>query len=161
MAQYLTEEAVKQKLGIRDFRNLTKEKAIQLTSMLSEMDSETAVKVIEQFPAFASFATSMVAHLKETCTAILSENKHSSQQVFDAYRTVLDNFAERLKTPELPEEEKHFIAEKMIEIADKIASKDSENKNFLTRTLNTMAAFAGGVVMIAGAILGVKFLKKD
>ena len=44
MARSLTEQKVLKKLGIDDFRHLTKDKVITMASMLDRMDPEVAKK---------------------------------------------------------------------------------------------------------------------
>lgn len=160
MSRYLSEKDAKRRLGVSNFKQLSREQTIQLVTMLPEMDTETATKLIEQFPEFSSLASTMVGYLKESLNVVLHENNDSSQHAFRAYQTLLDDFSERLKKPLISAKEKHFLAEKMIEIADKIAAKDTENKNFFGKLYTTIAAVAGGVVVVAGAILGVRFLGK-
>lgn len=53
MNKTLTEKQVLKKLGIPDFRHLSKEKMIKLATMLPHMDPEVAKKALEQFPELA------------------------------------------------------------------------------------------------------------
>lgn len=43
----------------------------------------------------------------------------------------------------------------MIELADRISDKDTENKTFIDKMVKYKAAFAVGVVLLGAAILGV------
>jgi len=160
MSKYLSEEDAKRKLGVSNFKQLSKEQTYQLVTMLPEMNPETATKLIEQFPEFSRLASTMVGYLKDSLNAILRENSDSSQHAFRAYQALLDDFSEQLKKPFLSAKDKRMLAEKMIEVADKIAAKDTENKNFFGKLYTNIAAVVGGVIFIAGAFLGVKFLGK-
>ncbi|RGG56132.1 hypothetical protein [Blautia sp. AF19-10LB] len=53
MDRLLTEQKALKKLGIEDFRHLTKDKAIMMVSMLDKMEPEITKKAIEQFPHFS------------------------------------------------------------------------------------------------------------
>jgi hypothetical protein len=53
MSKTLTEQKVLKKLGIQDFRCLTKDKVLTMASMLDKMDPEVAKKAIEQFQNFS------------------------------------------------------------------------------------------------------------
>ena len=46
MSRTLTEKKVLKKLGIDDFRHLTKEKVITMATMLDKMDPEVAKKAL-------------------------------------------------------------------------------------------------------------------
>ena len=60
MSTLLSEQQVLRKLGIKDFRNMTKAKVIHLASMLDKMDPEVAKKALEQFPEFAKTTSEML-----------------------------------------------------------------------------------------------------
>ena len=49
MANQLTEQQVLNKLGIPDFRHLSKNNVMQFASILNEMDPAVAVKALEQW----------------------------------------------------------------------------------------------------------------
>lgn len=53
MSKPFTEQKVLKKLGIQDFRHLTKDKVITMASMLDKMAPEVAKKAIEHFPNFS------------------------------------------------------------------------------------------------------------
>lgn len=53
MKRTLSEKKVLKKLGIPDFRHMTKDKVVEFASMLSRMDPEVAKKALEQFPEYA------------------------------------------------------------------------------------------------------------
>ena len=47
-----TEEQVKAAIGISDWRHLSKDKLMNFVSVLPNVDSEVAIRIIEQFPEF-------------------------------------------------------------------------------------------------------------
>lgn len=74
MSRTLTEKKVLKKLGIDDFRHLTKEKVITMATMLDKMDPEVAKKALEQFPEFAKVSKDMLKEYKETLDKGLETN---------------------------------------------------------------------------------------
>ena len=52
MQRTISEQQVLQRLGIQDFRHMTKDKIMRFATMLPYMDPEVAKKALEQFPAF-------------------------------------------------------------------------------------------------------------
>lgn len=161
MSKLLTEKNIKKKLKVNDFSQLTKEKTEQLVTLLPEMEPEVAMKMIEQFPEFSKLAASMVGYLKETVKLVLAENRDSADHAFRAYQFLLNDFSVQLKKPFISTKEKHHITEKMIEVADRIAALDAENKNFFQKVAVGFGAAALAVVAIAGAVIGVNFFKKS
>lgn len=71
------------------------------------------------------------------------------------FTEILDSLAELLKKPNISNEEQSYLIDKMIEVANKISNKDSENKEFWQKALTTVGWVALGVVAIgAGFLLG-------
>ena len=66
MARSLTEQKVLKKLGIDDFRHLTKDKVITMASMLDRMDPEVAKKAIERKTGARGLRSIMEGILMET-----------------------------------------------------------------------------------------------
>ena len=65
MRRSYTEKQVLKKLGISDFRHLSKDKVIKFASMVPNMQPEVAKKALEQFPNFASTSLDLMRDYKE------------------------------------------------------------------------------------------------
>ena len=154
-----TENQVKEYLNIPDFRHLTKDKLIEFVSAIPNMDKDVAIKTIEQFPEFSGYAKVMVAHYETMCDSILKENGSSVQAAMDGYRQTLNVLGELTKAEELDSTDKRFFADKMVEVADKMAVLDTNNKNFLAGMTKYITWFAGGTLIVCVAVLGVRFRK--
>ena len=151
-----TPEQVKKYLNISDFRHITRDKLIQFVSAIPEMDREVAIKAIEQFPEFSDCAKVMIAHYESMCDSILRENGDSVQSVMAGYKQTLDVLEALASADDIAPEDKRYFAEKMVEVADKMASFDASNKEFLSGILTGFACFAGAVAVLGAAILGVR-----
>ena len=73
----MSEKKVLKKLGIPDFRHMTKDKVVKFVSLLPNMDPEVAKKALEQFPAFADLAKEMVVQLKLLSDKTFEEDRLS------------------------------------------------------------------------------------
>lgn len=156
MAQQLvTAEEVKQALNIDSFRNLSKDKIIEFVSLIPNMDKEVAMSIINQFPAYAEMAGGMIVKLDEMCDTAMAQAGDSQKESISAYKMILSDLGEVLKKDDITPEEREHITEKMILVADKIAAKDSEFKEFLIGVLKTAAPVVGGALMLGAVILGV------
>ena len=69
MKYTLSEKKVLKKLGIKDFRHMTKDKVVSFASMLPYMNPEVAKKALEQFPSFKDLAGDMVIEYKAIVNA--------------------------------------------------------------------------------------------
>ena len=93
MSRTLTEQKVLKKLGIPDFRHMTKDKVMKFASMLHKMDREVAIKALEQFPEFANATTEIVAYFKEIVAKGFEENSASQ----NAFYSMCESINETLK----------------------------------------------------------------
>lgn len=155
MAKLLTEQQVKDALKIDSFRNLTKEKVMEFTSLIPNLDKEVALNIINQFPAFAKSSKIMLDQFKNICTQALENAKDNQEEVILAYRKIIDDLGESLNKDELTSDERNNIIEKMIELADRISDKDTEYKQFLVNIIKHSANLTAGIALLSVAILGV------
>ena len=152
----LTADQVKEYLNITDFRHMTRDKLIEFVSAIPDMDKEVAIKTIEQFPEFTGYARVLVGHYETICNSVLEKNGSSAEAVMNGYKQTLDVLGELAKAEELEPADKRFFAEKMVEVADKMAEFDASNKDFLAGVTKYITCFAGGTLLICAGILGVK-----
>ena len=154
-------EEVKNALKIDSFRNLSKDKIMEFVSLIPNMDKEVAIKIIEQYPAFAKLSESMVTQLNKMCDTVLEKNEESQRLTIQAYKQILDELSNQLHMEDISKEEREKITKQMIEIADKISVKDTENKAFIDKMVKYSTGFAMGVVVLGAAILCVNIKEKD
>lgn len=155
MGKLVNEEDVKNALKIDSFRNLSKSKIMEFVSLIPNMDKEVAIKIIEQYPTFARMSEVMVEQLSKMCDAALQKNEESQKLTIQAYQKIIDELSLQLQRGEISKEEKEELIRRMIELADRISDKDTENKTFIDKMVKYKAAFAVGVVLLGAAILGV------
>lgn len=172
-----TERQLKEALRLETWRNLSKDKLLNFISLLPNVDNELAIKVIEQLPEFTKMATEMVTILKKLCNKVLDDDKYSTDQSIEAYKTIisdvykpiLDELTVIIERDDLSVDDKKYFADKMVEIAskteavaDKISQKDTEGKDFKLKVLNTLNNTIGGVLVgtltIGAIILGAKYI---
>ena len=156
----ITEQQVKEALNIESFRNLSKDKIMEFVSLIPNMDKDVAISIVNQYPAYFEMAKYMVEQLTQTCDTILNENTTSQNEVLSAYRKILDDLGEILKREDISPEERENITNKMIEIADKMAEKDTENKQFLSWIVRNKEYIIAGAVVLGAALLGVNINAK-
>lgn len=154
MGMYMaTENEVKKALAIEDFRNISKDKIMEFVSAIPHMDKEVAIKIIEQFPSYAESANNMIAQLNTLCSNAMKENGESQKEVIGTYKKILDDLGELLKKDTNTAEERAQITKQMIEVADRISAKDTENKEFLSGITKY-----GGHIIVSALVLGAVIL---
>lgn len=155
----LTEEEVKKELGIVDFRTITKDKIMQFVSLMPKLDKELAIKIIEQFPSYATMATSMVTNLIDMCNNALKNSKITEKEAIEAYKYVLETIRMELEDGEVTPEEKEKYNNQMIEVADKISEIDVRNKKWLENIVKYGTSVVCVTLAVGAAILGVNSKK--
>lgn len=156
----LTEDEVKKELGILDFRSITKDKIMQFVSLMPKLDKELAIKIIEQFPNYATMATSMVSNLIDMCNNALDNSKITEKEAIEAYKYVLETIRMELEDGEVTSEEREKYNNQMIEVADKISEIDVRNKKWLENVIKYGSSVLGVTLVVGAAILGVNSNKQ-
>ena len=156
MAKYMvTENEVKNALAIDSFRNISKDKIMEFVSAIPNMDKDVAIKIIEQFPAYTESANNIISQLNNLCNNAMKENSESQKESIKAYNKILDNLGELLKKETITAEERAYITEQMVIVADRISAKDTENKDFLNVIIKSVVPVIAGALVLGVAILGV------
>lgn len=155
MSKILTEQQVKDALQIDSFRNLSKEKIIEFASLIPNMDKDVAISIINQFPAYAESSRKLLEQFKNVCDKALENNKDSQKDAIMAYKKILDDLGEVLKKEEVTPLERSRIIEQMLEVADRISAKDTENKQFIYNLVKYGTQLTAGALLLGAAILGV------
>ncbi|MGY2747901.1 hypothetical protein [Arthrobacter sp. UYCu723] len=156
--KYKNEVKIKQALGIESWRNLSKDKMIRFAAMMPDMDTEVALKIVEQFPVFKEFAMDAVDAMEKAHESTLSANKQSQEHVHQAFQEIREILKGELSKDDLSWEQKKFLIEQIQETGRLEFQKDSENKQFLDGVLKKVlmgagAALALGVIFVGGKVM--------
>lgn len=134
---------------------------MEFVSLIPNMDKELAMQIVEQFPSYADYSQNIVKQLNVLCEKALERNDNSQTEAIKSYRKVLDELSVLLQKDETSIDERKYITEQMIVIADKIAAKDTENKEFLEKIIKYGGYVALGALAIGVTMLGVNVRGKD
>jgi len=154
MSKSLTEQKVLKKLGIDDFRHLTKDKVIVMASMLDRMEPEVAKKAIEQFPKFSDTMKNILHDYKLSLDKALEENGESVQSYYSSCDAIISILQKELEKEVLSFEEKKYIIDKMIEVNKMKSEKDTENKKFIVTLAFIGATIVGTLTGVLASTLG-------
>ena len=154
MQRTISEQKVLQRLGIQDFRHMTKDKIMRFATMLPYMDPEVAKKALEQFPAFKELAGQLVIEYKNIVSNTLTDNSESQKAFYITCNSILDSLKQEVQKDALSAEERAHLEDKMLQVAIMIAEKDSENKRFLLKLVAVVGFLATGIIGVAAAVLG-------
>ncbi|WP_295079662.1 hypothetical protein [Ruminococcus sp.] len=154
MKRTLTEKKVLKKLGIPDFRHMTKDKVIKFASMLPYMDREVAKAALQQFPEFKDMACSIIFQFKEAMDKTIEHNNKSQDEFYLTCNTIINTLQKELEKDNITSDEREKIVDKMIIVAKMKGEKDTENKKFLQRMALGVAGIAAFFGLAATSLLG-------
>lgn len=159
--KYNDEESIKKELGIDSWRNLSRDKVVRFAAMMPDMDTEVALKIIEQFPAFKEFAEEVVDTMEKAHVSTLDANTQSQDQVHQAYQEIRSILKGQLEKDDLSWEEKKFLIEQIQDTGRQQFQKDTENKRFLDTLFGKVVVGAGVVVAGALVFVGAKVIAEN
>ncbi|MGW0827368.1 hypothetical protein [Streptomyces sp. NPDC002845] len=81
------------------------------------MDTEVAMKIVEQFPEFRKFATDAFGAIEKAHEATLADGMHSLDQVYQALRENREIFERELRRDDLTWEQRKHLLELIQETA--------------------------------------------
>jgi len=156
--KYKNEDDVMQALKISDWNSVDKDSMLKFGAMLPEMDSLLAQKLIEQFPNFKELALGVLASAEASHNATLDSNDKSQNHVYEAWSDTRQILKGELKDKDLTWEQRKYIIDLLIDIAEKTSAKDSEAKEFLKNALVTTGKITLALVATALVFVSVKAL---
>ena len=162
MEKTISEVKVLKKLGVEDFRHVTKDKVIKMATMLDKMDPEVAKKALEQFPEFSATIKSLLHDYKDSLDKAMEKNHESLQSSYNSYDQIINNCEAILKQSELTFDEKKGILNLMLEIAKLKDKKDSENKRYILTIIGMgFAAIGSAAIVLVNALGGNSDIELD
>lgn len=127
-----------------DFKNITKNEILNISSKLSELKPEVATQIVAQFPEFARLLINILPEYRQMISEIIKSDDESLQAVynianreldeaekdrqvfFDLANRVCDDLSKCLDNPELTPEQQKEICEHELEVLKQVDEKDRE-----------------------------------
>ena len=152
----MNERQVLDKLGIKDFRHLSKVNVMQFASMINEMDPEVAKKAIDQLPNFAEVCKEGLKLYEKNINEVLTSNSSNGKRVFDSYKTIMNVLTSCVEKENISFEEKKYYLEQMKDIAEKVNQHAKDHQNFFIKICTIIASVFVGIIAIFATLFGVK-----
>ena len=154
MEDHIIAEDIKKTLDITDFRQVSKDKLVNLFSSLHTMDREVAIKVLEQFPNFRLLAETALSHYQALFESIEVSQSQTVKMTMDNCSKTLEYLKELANRDDVSPEDRRFFAEKMLEVNDRIIEINRENNEYLERHTKIIIFGFSLVIVSAYVLLG-------
>lgn len=162
MQRTLSEEKVLKQLGINSFREMSKDKIMEFSSMITDMEPEVAIKALEQFPNFMELSTSVISTVKDTLQTLIKGNDENEKEQLKMCSTVIDALQSELSLENISSEERARIESELLSVLSIIRDMNVENKKFRRETITKILSFGGMIIAIGASLIGANIvIKKD
>lgn len=166
MTKLMTEQEVLEKLNIKDFRHMSKDKVIAaFSSMLPNMSPEVALKVLDQFPSYSQTMTDVATQYKNILVNCVDSGSVSTKQSIIICQTVIDALKAQLDKDDISFEERKFYVEQMQQTARTVQEINSEHHSFLAKCIGygllALAFVGGGLAAALGGNMDLRAPQKD
>lgn len=157
----MTEQQLLKELDIPDWRHMSKDKLIMFANNMSELNPEVAKAAIAQFPKFSEMGTEMVRLMNGSLDKIVENEKNVDRQSYELNKQILNSLDKRLNKRFLFPGERKQIIESMVQVSNNLAAMDKSHKAMIADAFKVVGNVAGGALMLAGALLGVRIWKRN
>lgn len=149
---YASEVAVKEAVGLPDWRHLKREHVLQLLSMMADMDSRVALSILGQLPDLTTFASVAMDEVAKAYDAALSSNSRSMEVVHQVHMERLALLGAELGK-EIGADERLRLLNEVRDVHVSAVAKDTENKRFLSEQLEKRHAGVLAGALALGAVV--------
>ena len=153
--EMINETTALKKLGINSFREVTKEKVLDLMSMIPDMEPEVAIKALEQFPHFVSYTTKALADYKESIFQMIASADKGLEDVLKGRLIAIESLSKVLEDENITFEQKIEVAAQIKEFGNLNAEELEKHRGFLTKagemlSIVVLAALFGTATILGG-----------
>ncbi|GKU29273.1 hypothetical protein [Clostridium folliculivorans] len=159
MDNVITEETIKTKLGINNWRELSKDKVIELVNIFENspaLDKDVYLKILGNVPEVMSAFKEITTIFKDS----ISESSKASQQTKNYYINLSNRLLDLLDKNDLTPDEKDRVFCLISDINSYIKNLDFEEKQLYRDIWDKIGKIGVLVLAIVGGVLGVKLKNK-
>lgn len=160
-----TIDEVNHALGVKDVSEISSNHAVKFIGLLSDIDKDVALQLLNLCPDLIQITPEVLNAFEKMNEIALQKESEANNAVIYAYQSIIDECRRALEDGELSFEEREKLLSKMVEIADKLAAKDSEHKQWIKdihdKTAKYGLAALGIVTGIVAAIVIADNKKKE
>lgn len=139
-------------LGVKDVSELKPGHAVRFIELLPYMDKDIALNLLNLCPDLIQITPDVLFAFERMSDNALQHGEKLNDAVVLAYQSVTDECRKALEDDKLSFAEKEKLLNLMVEVADKMAAKDSEQKKWVKEIHETAAKYG---LAALGTVLGI------
>ena len=153
----MSEEQIRENLGLKDWRNLSKDKVVDLVNYFTKASPDTVKEILSQIPEIKETSKEILAVSKCYYETIQQSNERITENIIESVNHLIKYINKIIDDDkELTFEQKNMLIDKQIELIKTLDSLDTKNKTFLKYFADNFgkitlisAGVIGGVVLLA------------
>lgn len=157
----ISERDVKESLGLRDWRNLTKDHFLQLLASIPDMDKDLALKILDQIPDLKNLTLAALDHMAKSFDTTMAANEASMTMVHSLAGERMALIRKELERDDLDPAARLHLLNEAGEVHQAMDRKDTENKQFLADEHDKQRWFTVACLTVFAAILVKAASKSD
>lgn len=148
------EKSLWNRFGWNSWSDITIKDVPSLLGVLPSLSPEIAAKALDVVLSVPKLASEMKRYYSEMLDKAYSTNSQTTSEVNSADRAIIDGLLKLLDKDTLTPEEKREIREDLREYSDRMHSTNTENKNWLERTIESIKQHDRWPLGAAGLLVG-------
>ena len=136
-------EDLKRKLGINNWNELTKpenqDKFIEFIEMTRDIDSFQLYDIIDKIPNFLE----AFQKINDNIIDLAKDKNKNSEEYIQAIKSMSDSISILLEKNDLTFEERKFVIDKLMELADILKEMHEKDNEFFNNVLKVLGAGVG------------------
>jgi len=147
--QLLSEEQVKHKIGISNWKELSKEKFFEFLKLSPQIDKEVHMKILEQVPNYVELAN----QISQNILVLAEQKKEITSQTLSILKAISESLTDLAKKEFLTPEERNSVLDRLMEMVRIVEKIEERHGGFI----KDMVMVIGGIGAFALAVVAVVF----
>ena len=153
-AMITSESNLLQKYGWSSWDDITVKDVPSLLQVLPQLSPDVAAKALDVILSIPRLASEMKRYFSEMLDKAYAANSQTTSEVNSADRAIIDGLLKLLDKENLTAEEKKEIRADLREFSSRMHSTNTENKNWLERTIDAAKKHDTWLLAGAGLLVG-------
>ncbi|QLQ39623.1 hypothetical protein [Micromonospora robiginosa] len=142
--------------GIDSRGNLIRDHVLQGFAIMPDLDKDVRLAVLKKLPELQKILGSAVTTVRKMHEVTLASNDKSQESDYQGRREARASIIGQLERDDLDAQTRMHLNDRLVQLSDKDAEKDSENKRYLDRWMTKATIGVTAAVVLTGVAIGGK-----
>lgn len=154
-------EEINRNLGVSGVSEVTQAHALKFIELLPSIDRDVALEFLKLCPDLIQITPEVINAFERLGENAMKFNGDSNAAAISAYTSVIEACKKAMEDGNLAFEEKEKLISIMVEMADRVNEKDTENKKWHKEIQELCGKYGlGALGIVAGIVFAIIFGRK-